>query len=114
MLATIIFGFIIVGATRSFQQTVAVHNQTTRQAVLRDKLQSQLSIIRVQRTLQEGEETTEPDDDGIYFETKVEPLEQQDQYGENIDKLYKVDIRVVWPLTKYTFDEASLEVIIYK
>ncbi|MEM9444180.1 MAG: hypothetical protein AAGA18_02395 [Verrucomicrobiota bacterium] len=112
ILATILFSFVIIGTVKAFNGTVSAHNITSRQAFMRDKVQSQLALIKSERRIEEMEETTDPDEDGVYYVKKVESLEDfENQDNETIDGIYVIRIKAVWQSAN---EEYSAETYFYQ
>ena len=112
VLATIIFSFIVIGTVKAFNGTVTAHNITARQAFMRDKIQSQIAMIKSERRIEEIEETTDPDEDGVFFIKKIFPLEDvYTQSEQAVNNIYVIQIKAVWQSTN---EEYETETYVYQ
>lgn len=95
IIAMMAFGIVAVGMVALLKQITRVSNVAQRDTILRQKLDAQLAWERV-NGFEEREETTEPDEDGVVFETKIVPLELENYDGEILGNMFEVLIRATW------------------
>lgn len=95
IIAMMAFGIVAVGMVSLLKQITRVSNVAQRDTILRQKLEAQLAWERV-NGFQEREEVTEPDEDGVVFETKIVPLELKNYDGEILSDLFEITIRATW------------------
>lgn len=95
IIAMMAFGIVAVGMVSLLKQITRVSNVAQRDTILRQKLEAQLAWERV-NGFQEREEVTDPDEDGVVFETIITPIELENFDGEILSDLFEITIRATW------------------
>lgn len=114
MIAVTILSLAIVGLATSLGDMIKFYNMAQREAILREKLQTQLAIARGLQDLEQGTVTTEPDADQIQFVREIERMEYKTKDEEDVRGIYRVHISGVWPNTTGEDAKAEAEIFLYR
>lgn len=112
VIAMMAFGIVAVGMVSLLKQITRVSNVAQRDTILRQKLDAQLAWERI-NGFEEREEVTEPDEDGVVFETKIVALELENYDGEKLSNLFDVTIRATWT-ESYPPQDLTLQEYVYQ
>lgn len=95
VIAMTAFAIVAVGLVSILRQITRVSAVAQRDTILRQKLEAQFSWERF-HGFEEKNEATRPDEDGVVFETLIEPLEMENIDGVKLDHLFNVTIKATW------------------
>lgn len=111
VLAVSIFSIAVVSLTKAFQSVLAFSSFERRESALREELRNQFALIKAEAYLEEG--TTQEDVRGgvMRVERTVEEMNLNNQDGEGVHGLWKVQVEVFWNGSEH---QAGGELIVYR
>lgn len=108
LLSVAVFSMAATGFVVALHKTGEVAAATQREVRITRSLESALHEALSLPTLEEGKTTLELEDSGMEIDTLIEPLEIENQEGELLQEMYRIEVTVFW-LEEDEWQERSAE-----
>jgi len=108
LLAVAVFALAATGFVVALHRTGKLAAGSQRELRITRALESALEETLSLPTLEEGKTTVELDDGGMEVDTVVEPLEIENQEGELLQEMWRIEVTVLW-LEGDKWEERSAE-----
>ena len=96
LLAVAVFSTAATGFVVALHKTGEVAAATQREMKITRVLESALHEALSLPTLEEGKTTLELEDSGMEIDTLIEPIEIENQDGQLLQEMYRIEVTVFW------------------
>lgn len=90
-----LFAIAAVGLAQAINLISLTVSETIEEAELREKLRAVLLEVARDPNLREDDRETNPDEAGVFFRIRIQPLTLQNREGEPINDVFEVHITAV-------------------
>jgi len=108
LLAVAVFSMAATGFVVALHKTGDIAAATQREVRITRALESALHEALSLPTLEEGKTTLELEDSGMEIDTLIEPIEIENQDGQLLQEMYRIEVTVFW-LENDDWQERSAE-----